>query len=171
MLGTILVNGNRAHVLFDTGASHSFVSAGYASLLSIPVEPLAQPFGVATPSGGVVVADRVCRSCDLLVSSLRAGADVIVLAMSDFDVILGMDWLRSQRARVDCEKKEIEFGVPGEEACIFQGHGHLGMFSLVSSLKACSLLDKSDGFLAIVCDLNVVPVIVSTSLGRMREVM
>jgi hypothetical protein len=42
VLGTLLVNSFPAKVLFDTGASHSFVSQKFAQLHSLPLESLVQ---------------------------------------------------------------------------------------------------------------------------------
>ena len=40
-------------------------------------------------------------------------ANVIPLGMYDFDVILGMDWLSTHRASVNCFSKKIVFRKPG----------------------------------------------------------
>ena len=50
-------------VLFDTGASHSFISASCVSALGLESELLEITMGVGSPLGGRVRVDRVCRSC------------------------------------------------------------------------------------------------------------
>ena len=52
-------------VLFDTGASHSFISASCVSALGLESEPLEIAMGVGSPLGGRVRVDRVCRLCAL----------------------------------------------------------------------------------------------------------
>ena len=41
-------------------------------------------------------------------------AELILLDIHDFDVILGMDWLSRHHATVDCYRKEVRFCRPGE---------------------------------------------------------
>lgn len=39
-------------------------------------------------------------------------ADLLVIEMRDFDLILGMDWLASYHATVDCFEKIVKFQIP-----------------------------------------------------------
>ena len=91
-----------ASVLVDTEASHSFISASFASALGLEISTLDLPLCVDTPVGGRVLLDRICRDCDLTISERTFIFDLIVLEMSVFDVILGMDWLSTVRATIDC---------------------------------------------------------------------
>ena len=47
--------------------------------------------------------------CSVSIIGQLMPADLIVFAMHDFDVILGMDWLAQYRACVDCFHKTITF--------------------------------------------------------------
>lgn len=48
--------------------------------------------------------------------------DLIILAMSDFDVILGMDWLLSKHyATIHCKDRKVEFFQPGLRRVVLQG--------------------------------------------------
>ena len=49
VLGTLLVNCHPASVLFDTGASHSFISEGYARLHDISFCDMLTPLEIQTP--------------------------------------------------------------------------------------------------------------------------
>ena len=60
--GTLLVFNFRATVLFDTGASHSFISSAFASGLGLEVDYLGSTLTVDTPVGGLVPLDRVCQN-------------------------------------------------------------------------------------------------------------
>ena len=40
--------------------------------------------------------------------------DLIPLDIKDFDIILGMNWLASYHASIDCFKKEVVFQLPNE---------------------------------------------------------
>ncbi|KAL6316633.1 hypothetical protein AAG906_019541 [Vitis piasezkii] len=44
-----------------------------------------------------------------------------LLGMLDFDVILGMDWLASYHASIDCFGKRVTFSIPGQPEFSFEG--------------------------------------------------
>ena len=49
-------------------------------------------------------------------------ANLIPLEMTDFDVILGMDWLSCHRASMDYFTKKIMFRKPGYPELEFEGN-------------------------------------------------
>ena len=109
--GTLPIDSVHARVLFDPGATHSFASPFFASRLGKKLEYLDPSLSVSTPVGSVIV-DRVIRSCLVLVGEFEYPIDLILLNLLEFDVILGMDWLSSCYASVDCRQKCIVFQYP-----------------------------------------------------------
>ncbi|GAV71209.1 RVP_2 domain-containing protein [Cephalotus follicularis] len=107
---TFPVCSKSAYVLFDT--THSFVSLSFARCLSTPSQDLEIGLAVETPSGNTLVADKVHKSCDLILCHRMMLVDLVPLAILKFDVILGMDWLSENHASVDYFKKEIRFAIP-----------------------------------------------------------
>ena len=105
--GTFLVFSSWARVLVDTGASHSFIAASFSTALGLETDTLDPPLYVDTPIGGWVLLDSVCRGCDLTIAERTFVFDFIVLDMTAFDVILGMDWLSSVRAVIDCYQRRV----------------------------------------------------------------
>ena len=61
--GIIQVSSAYAHVLFDPGATHSFVSIVFAKKHNLESIPLEIELCVDTPVGGVVIASDICNSC------------------------------------------------------------------------------------------------------------
>ena len=55
---------------------------------------------------------QVCRSCELETTDQRFVFDFIVLDMTSFNVILGMNWLASYRATIDCFQHRVTFCTP-----------------------------------------------------------
>ena len=49
IMGNLLVNEIPAKVLFDSGASHSFLSIPFASKHNVPVEEVPSPLSVVSP--------------------------------------------------------------------------------------------------------------------------
>ena len=49
----------------------------------------------------------ICRVCELEISGTLLTVDLRIMDMSEFDVILGMDWLTTYRVVIDCERKRV----------------------------------------------------------------
>ncbi|GAV84977.1 zf-CCHC domain-containing protein/RVP_2 domain-containing protein, partial [Cephalotus follicularis] len=133
VIGTFLVCSRSAYVLFDTGATHSFVSLSFARYLSTPSQYLEIGLAVETPSDNTLVADKVYKSCDLILCDRMMLIDLVPLAILKFDVILGMDWLSANHASVDCFKKEVRFAIPEQLEFVFR--------SMERSYRRCKLND------------------------------
>ena len=91
--GTIQIFDLEAYVLIDPGATHSFVSPSFACKLSKYVKsiPLSSKLLILTPINTSQLVEYVVRDCKLKVGEKEMSADLIVMYMRDFDVILGMD--------------------------------------------------------------------------------
>ena len=90
--GMFLLSRLWAKILFDYGASHSFVAASSVNVLGLEVETLDEPLHVSSPLGTRVRVDKICRDCELEISGILLKVDLRVMDISDFDVILGIDW-------------------------------------------------------------------------------
>ena len=105
--GMFLFSHLWARVLFDSGASHSFIAASCVRELGLEVETLEKPLYVSSPLGTRVSVDLICRGCKLKISGILLTVDLRVMDMSEFDVILGMDWLTTYRVIIDCEHRRV----------------------------------------------------------------
>ena len=61
----------------------------------------------------MVKLGKVCKDCPLTLKNRNFPTDLIVLSMSEFDVILGIGWLTKYGAILDCVSKSITFMTPG----------------------------------------------------------
>ncbi|XP_077239745.1 uncharacterized protein LOC143880653 [Tasmannia lanceolata] len=89
--GTLSVSSKNAHILFDSGSTHSFVSPKFAKHLSIPLHKLDLELSVKAPGGNSLVTSGVYRACSVDVCGRNLSVDLISLPILEFDVILGMD--------------------------------------------------------------------------------
>ena len=94
-------------MLFDSGASHSFIAASVVMELGLEVESLEEPLYVSYPLGIRVRIRMICRGCELEISGILLIVDLRVMDMSEFDVILRMDWLTTYRVVIDCEHRRV----------------------------------------------------------------
>ena len=68
-----------------------------------PLETLEELFYVSSPLGIRVRIGMICRGCELEISRTLLTVDLRIMDMSEFDVILGMDWLTAYKVVIDCE--------------------------------------------------------------------
>ena len=113
-----------ARVLFDSGASHSFITASYVRELGLEVETLEKPLHVSSPLGTRVSVDLICRGCELEISGILLIVNLKVMDMSEFDAILEMDQLMTYRVVIDCERRTVIAYTPDGTCVTFQGDKH-----------------------------------------------
>ena len=80
-----------ARILFDYGASHSFIAASCVRELGLEVETLEKSLYLTSPLGTKVSVDLICQGCELEISGVLLTVDLRVMDMSEFDVIFGID--------------------------------------------------------------------------------
>ncbi|KAL3747777.1 hypothetical protein ACJRO7_016567 [Eucalyptus globulus] len=96
VIGMVLLNDQPAYALFDPRASHSFIAERFVKLVELIPELLESVISISTPFKDKVLATVGCLGCKLVIGEREGRIDLIVLAMYDFDVIIGMDWLTKQ---------------------------------------------------------------------------
>ena len=96
-----------ALVLFDSGASRSFVFVAFSQHISVRREELDRPLRVSIADERVVYASDVIRGCVLEIFGVEFPIDLVPIAMGDVCVIVGMDWLSRYGAVIDCERQLV----------------------------------------------------------------
>ena len=87
----IFISGIIAHALIDSGSTHSHASLTFVRGLGRPIDQMSTPFGATLPSGEIMYSDKILRACPIIVDDRELFADLIVLDMNDYEIILGMD--------------------------------------------------------------------------------
>ncbi|XP_060198164.1 uncharacterized protein LOC132627085 isoform X1 [Lycium barbarum] len=139
--GTLLVFSRSVYALIDPGSTLSYIAPLVANEIGIESESI-EPFEVATPVGGSVIARQVYRDCSVIIYDRCTKADLVELDMLEFDVIMGMDWFASCYANVDCQKKVVRFQFPGEPVIEWFGCTTLPRGKFISYLKAKKMIQK-----------------------------
>ena len=65
----------------------------------------------------------ICRGCELEISGTLLTVDLRIMDMSEFDVILGMDWLTAYRVIIDCERRRVTAYTQDGTRVVFRGGG------------------------------------------------
>ncbi|XP_052725916.1 uncharacterized protein LOC128194373 [Vigna angularis] len=115
IIGTCLVHGKQCCVLFDSGATHSFISKACVDKLGIAESEMQFDLVVSTPAAGEIRTSTVCVRCPIEVEGHKYKVNLICLPLKDLEVILGMDWLNTNRILTDCGAKELIFPEEDEE--------------------------------------------------------
>ena len=152
--GKLFICGVEAQILFDPGSTHSFLSPVFAKLIAMPFRILDYILTVTTPVGKQAVCRLYYPNCSVLFGEVNLPADLIILDMHDFDVILGMDWLEKYHATMDCFSKTITFKLKGEQAdLIVQGNRKKGQVGIISALKASRMVSCGcEAFIAFITE-------------------
>ena len=157
MLGTFLVNSVPALMLFDSGATHSFVSLAFCELLGRDVESLDYLLIVDVAEGRTVAISHVYWDCILEFSGVKFGIDLIPIAMKELCVIIGMDWMQAVEAKIDCLHKRVRVRTPSGGKLRIQGDTKGRSPALCSAARARRYLQHcGTGFLAYVRDTREV---------------
>ena len=108
---------------------------------------------ISVPNGDTMIFERIVPGCRLVIQNKDFPADLIVLGIQDFDIVLGMDWLSKHRATLDCYKKEVRLVRLEEPGVIFWGIRRVIAPSLINAMTASKMLQKGcQGYLAFVMD-------------------
>ncbi|XP_052732489.1 uncharacterized protein LOC128196275 [Vigna angularis] len=91
IFGICLLGGRSCMVLFDSGATHSFVSDTCTRELGLTVRELQYDLTVSTPTSGIVKTSTFCVRCSVVVEGHQYKVNLICLPLQGLDVILGMD--------------------------------------------------------------------------------
>ena len=119
--GALLIDNYYAKVLFDSGATHSFISNNFAkSLQNCHLKNFEGELLVRTSIGVNARISHKIPMIEINLAEKNLPAKVYILIVKDFDVILGMDWLEIHYVLLDCHHKKIIFQRPEEKEFTFQ---------------------------------------------------
>ena len=89
-----------------------------------PLETLEEPLYMSSPLGIRERIRMICRGCELEISGTLLTVDLRIMDMSEFDVILGIDWLTAYRVVIDCERRRVTAYTQDSTRVVFQGDKH-----------------------------------------------
>jgi hypothetical protein len=110
VIGMFFSNDTSAVVLFDSGASHSFISVTYVGKHNLPIALLKCQMIVSSLRGDIPVR-QLCPKVNLKIRGVDFVTNPIVLDSKVIYVILGMDWLNKHKVLIDYAKKSIKLTI------------------------------------------------------------
>jgi len=103
--GKFLVNQCDALVLFDSGASHSFVSLDFVSKHKYSY--------CISAAGNNISTNQVVLGATLEIGDRQFLVDLVVLPGVGIDVILGMKWMSGNGVLIDTTTRVVMLRDPG----------------------------------------------------------
>ncbi|XP_070002598.1 uncharacterized protein [Nicotiana sylvestris] len=134
--GILTVQYHDVYALIDPCSTLSHVTPFVAMEFVKEPEQLHKPFSVSTPVDESILATRIYRSCVVTVCGRYTRADLIELGMVDFDVIMGMDWLYSCFAKLDCRTRTMRLEFPNKSVVEWKGDNAVPRGRFISYIKA-----------------------------------
>ena len=92
--------------------------------LGLEVETLEEPLYVSSSLGIRARIRMICRGCELDILGTLLTVDLRIMDMSEFEVILRMDWLTAYRVVIDCERRRVTAYTQDGTCMVFQGDKH-----------------------------------------------
>ena len=111
------MNGKRAVILIDSGASDNFISKSFIKDTSINSEEMksSSTTEVSSFDGSISSINKVVKNVDLIIGEYVDKIECIkVLDIAAYDVILGMPWLEKYNPSIDYKFKRVTMYANGK---------------------------------------------------------
>jgi hypothetical protein len=107
VLGMFLASSHPATILFDSGASHSFISSSFVTKHSLPIATMKHRMLVSSP-GGEIRTKHMCPAVSITIRGVDFPLNLILLDSKGIDIILGMDWLSKYDGVIQSARKAVK---------------------------------------------------------------
>ncbi|KAJ0458542.1 putative nucleotidyltransferase, Ribonuclease H [Helianthus annuus] len=152
--GTFLVHDVYAKVLFDSGGNQSFINTSFCQALNLPLTTLRQIFTVETADGNSVNINKVLQEGKIELLGHKFSANLLPMKLAGFDIVLGMDWLVANHARILCDKNSVEIRTPTGEVVLITGDRPRKPMKFISVMKLASYSRKQEMVYMILVIIN-----------------
>jgi hypothetical protein len=119
LAGMFSLNGHPIVVLFDSSATHNFISKACTKSLRLTITHLSTPYMIST-LGGKTVTQYLAKNTPLNLGGLVYKADMIILDDQGIDVILGMSWMKEYKAVFDITARTVHLESPTHGSVIMK---------------------------------------------------
>ncbi|KAJ9555712.1 hypothetical protein OSB04_010326 [Centaurea solstitialis] len=147
--GVFPVNEKPALVLFDSGATCSFVSSAFCKDFRLERGKLASPLAIDIAAEEVRVCEDVYRGCTIVIHGVPFCIALIPTPMNGIDVIVGVDWMFRNHGTVVCAEQLVRIQDPSGGELVVYGKGRRDRLAFCSVAKARRWLQRGyTGYLA-----------------------
>jgi hypothetical protein len=125
-------------VLFDLGASHSFISSTFVAKHHLPISIMKHTMLVSSP-GGEMRTKHICLTVSVSIRGVDFLANLIILDSKGIDIILSMDWLKKYDGVILCAKRAIRLTKEDGTIVEFNAAMQVDQASLLNQVQGTSL--------------------------------
>jgi hypothetical protein len=109
--------GQPVIILFDSGATHSFISSKCGTKVGLNFYPTKGVYMIASP-GDKITSNQIYRKVPIQLDSNLIKTDLLSLDLEGMDVLLGMDWMTRYRVSLDISSRGVEIDSADHETTI-----------------------------------------------------
>ena len=142
MTGTFLINNIPATILYDSGASKSFLASTFCSLLNKPPKRLERPFEVQAAIGKTTKVSTFIEDCTITIERYLFSLQLFPITLGGFDVVLGIDWLAANKAHIICDERRVQIQAPDGSWISIYGDYEGSRVRIISMMKAKKLMNQ-----------------------------
>jgi hypothetical protein len=106
VLVMFLTSSHPATILFDSGASHSFITSSFVAKHNLLIANMKHTMLVSSP-GGEMRTKLICPVVSISIRGVDFPSNLILLDSRGIYIILGMDWLSRYDGVIQCAKKVV----------------------------------------------------------------
>jgi len=111
MTGMFSINDQPVTVLFDSGASHTFISKECATRLGLGIETMSKPYYIHSP-GGQLITNQTTKQVPLRLQGKIFTTHLIIMPTQKVDIILGMNWMKFHGIVLDTTSRAVHVNSP-----------------------------------------------------------
>jgi hypothetical protein len=111
LTGTFSINDTPVKILFDSGATHSFISENLLGKLGLKGMQTKSTYKITTP-GGNISSHLVTFGVPLRLGSKVIQSNLITIKLEGMDVILGIAWMTQHKVVLDISDRVVEINSP-----------------------------------------------------------
>ncbi|XP_048630241.1 uncharacterized protein LOC125603020 [Brassica napus] len=113
--------------------------------------PITEPYmidvAVLTPADRTLQENQRIKNVPLVIQGKEFVADLLVVPLKGYEVILGMDWLSSYGVQIDCGKGRLLFGRGKRPEMVYYGISPSMTVSLVAAMRVQDLFQDGEVYL------------------------
>ena len=140
--GMFLVNKHPAIVLFDSGASHSFMSQAFASRHDQKIVEVSKGGYSINSAGATISTNKLVKNVHISIQGREYTMDLIILLGLSINVILGMNWMKHHGVLIDTSTRTVMLREPkGGNAFLVPLSRNFELQNLSCGIQATTLCD------------------------------
>jgi hypothetical protein len=111
LMGTFSINDIPVKILFDSGATHTFISGSLVEKLSLNGSHVKDAFTIVT-LGGKISSHNVAFGVPLKLGSKNVQSHLIATNLEGMDVIFGINWMTRHKVVLDISGRVVAINSP-----------------------------------------------------------